>query len=261
MHQDFLIGSEPLDRVGVHKDQTDQTSFNLHPNAVFRLTETMKNLEKAVDFDIPVQDMVATIGRHNAVRQLTMEQTNSLREAAARVEEANSTRSYTDETEEIVSEPFPKRLRNDEVILKPTASPECSELERRNQEDCVAYLAWLKHELYTHFSALHSSADHGQEKEDNDRRRLYSTAKDTIIRLTGIAVSPNRMLASQLFAIIKPMLTPLHQQHPEMEPLEHTLSECVANINVVVLVLNSQLVDPLADIELRNTGDVLFPEY
>jgi hypothetical protein len=34
----------------------------------------------------------------------------------------------------------------------------------------------------------------------------------------------------------------------------------VANINIVVLVLNSQLVHPLADIELTNTGDVLFSE-
>jgi hypothetical protein len=35
----------------------------------------------------------------------------------------------------------------------------------------------------------------------------------------------------------------------------------VANINIVVLVLNSQLVHPLADIKLRNTVDVLFSEF
>jgi hypothetical protein len=92
------------------KDQTDQNSFALHPNAIHRLGATMKNLAAAADCGVPVDRMLATVSRHNSIRQLTEEQRESLQQAAYRTQMAQRDNSDDDMS---VAESISHRVRED----------------------------------------------------------------------------------------------------------------------------------------------------
>lgn len=220
----------------------------LNPNAKWRLSETLKNLSKVADAEIDVRDMVATIGRHNAVRKLTEEQQTSLKKAA----EA-TVAGYEDESSSEGEDLSPRSSGKKRKFESKVSSPAISSVEavqepimltteqEQSRERCVEYLTTFKHDLYLHF------------KDDcldvlgfTDSKEMYEAAKITLDELLALVVSDNLRLSSKVSLLTLPMI----RGGVNGDDQEHSLNERVSNINTVIGALNPNLCKKLSKVEL-----------
>lgn len=216
----------------------------LNPNATWRLSETLKNLSKVADAEIDVRNMVATIGRHNAVRKLTEVQKSSLRQAA----EATAA-ACDDESggivEELSSQGNGQKRKRDcessaissvEAVQAPIV---LTKEQEESRERCVEYLSSLKHDLYLHFKN-----DCVGILDIAERKKKYNAARVIFDELLGIVVSDNQRLSNKVNMLTFPMM------RGGEDDTEHSLNERVSNINTVIATLNVNRPTKLLKVEL-----------